>query len=420
MNILKAYIYNPSTVTRKKNSTQTLSFKNDLKSDTFVKSFKPANKISFSRNYNDSNIETLDRLFFYTQQDLRNDICKKALFEVLENDFPKELNFTYEEIILNLRNYNNIQNFPLNSNKKPVIKDPSHTEELKKIRKFAHEHLKDKVLLESYVKDLKLLGMSDGVAEYQSVKKILDTTKYMQLNDYNKLSEESKKILRKETGKISENSYGICTENVLNTALMIKQNLDKKYGEGKYVFCSIGRSPALYANVLESMGVETKTCIYSIHREEQDLIYSKQALELYKDYLDKIGISSEKVKNSDKTFVFTDYVSLGHTIREFEKLIKDDRIGLDLENVKIEDMNNLAISGKSKYGYYDYYENNYLNYMNDNLLKKYAYIPYDPSIQYLDIYHKEPYASNASYNGKLFRFALIDELYSKGIIKSDP
>lgn len=394
MNILKIYACNQPPIVQNKNNTAPKLLKGNLKSDIFVRNTKPADKISFSGLNDSYELRILKNLFPYTQYDLANNyITKEPLLKSLEGFVPEELG------LYNIHLTENIQDY----------------DQLDKIQEFGEKHLKNNVLLESYVKDLRSLGIKDSCEpEYQQIKRILDNSNYMQLVDYNMLSEKSKKALRKEASKISDKNYGVSSENVVNTALTIKKNLDEKYGEGNYVFCSIGQSPALYANTLESLGVETKVIMYSKTFEGSNLSSSNERLELYKDYFDKLGLNSEKIKNSGKVYVFTDHAYMGETIKLFKRLLKNKQIGLNLKNINIIELKELACT-KEADGQLNLQKNNFINYMSECSLKKYSYIPYDPKNEYLKNFRTQP-KSNESYNAKIFRFALIDELHKRGAI----
>ena len=83
---------------------------------------------------------------------------------------------------------------------------------------------------------------------------IFSKTKKFTINDYKRLSPFAISLLRsscpEEIKKAAKDS--------VDTGLFLKQHLDKKYGEGKYVFCCIGTSPSGIARVFEFIGVETK------------------------------------------------------------------------------------------------------------------------------------------------------------------
>lgn len=394
MNILKIYASNPYMAVQTKNNTAPKLLEcNTLQSDVFIRNTKPADKVPFSGLNDSYELRILKNLFPYTQYDLNNYITKEPLLNSLEGFVPEELG------LYNIYLRENIQDY----------------DQLDKIQEFGEKHLKNNVLLESYVKDLRLLGIKDNCEyEYQQVKRILDTSNNMQLEDYNDLSEKSKEVLRKEASKISDKNYGVSSENVVNTALTIKNNLDEKYGEGNYVFCSIGQSPAIYANVLESLGVKTKIIMYSKTIERSNLSSSNERLELYKDYLNKSGLSAEEIKKSGKVYVFTDHAYMGETIKLFKRLLKNKQIGLNLKNINVIEMKELACQREAN-GELNLQENNYINYMSECSLKKYSYIPYDLENEYLKNYRTQP-KSNESYNAKIFRFALIDELHKKGLI----
>ena len=255
------------------------------------------------------------------------------------------------------------------------------------------------------------------------VKEILSRHAQMDLNDYKQLSEPEKKILRFKAIQLPKQDFKgffvkkANVDDVVLSSKIIISNLDEKYGKNKYVFCSIGRSPALFANVLEAMGVESKICRYSARAYYDEFCFwredekNQQIYNEYRDYLKHIGLSTEVIKNSPKTYVFTDYVqSTGRNLRSFQGVIEDPTVGLKLDNVKFEKMNDLGYDGKDKSSNINYF--NYLKYMEHGTFKSYSITPEDESIPFI----QRPYLYVGHKVGvdeiKVFRFALFDKLLS--------
>lgn len=287
------------------------------------------------------------------------------------------------------------------------------------ILKFVNEHLKDKILLNTLEPDLNLLGIKTQFKELKQIQSVLKRVKKMNLEEYRLLTEQDKKILRKEAQKINDNIYKVNPENVINISKIIKYNLDNKFGEGEYVLCSIGRSPALFANVFDNMGLETKICKYSKNNEYYNLFKGekpiKSGFEKYKKYLDTMGLNVTSIKNSNKKFVFIDYEISGETLRQFEKIIKHSLIGLDLQNVKFENMNEVVANNPAKVfknlNYGDYKDTQYETYMEGRLLKEYSILSFNNS-------NISEYQELSDYKIKLFRFALWDSMHEQNLLKN--
>lgn len=255
-----------------------------------------------------------------------------------------------------------------------------------------------------------------------NIREILSKYAQMTLDDYKHLSKLDKKYLRIASNRLPVEKFnGALTEkanvdDIINISKSIKSNLDKKYGKNKYVFCSIGKSPALFANVLEAMGVESKICRYSASNDKHQFYFGsakyEKTYDYYKDYLDKMNLSADKISNSDKIYVFTDFVVSGYNLKSFQKIVEDSAIGFKLDNVKFEDMNLLVLdSAESK----DTNWWKYVKYMDSSTLKKYAIIPADKSIPFIQQQYAHVSNAPAEDTIKLFRFALFDKSLNSSI-----
>ena len=142
---------------------------------------------------------------------------------------------------------------------------------------------------------------------------------------FSRLSEAEKETLE----FLSPQEATTAAKDTLPIAQKIKDFLDKKFGKGKYTFVSIGRSPVMVGRTLECMGVETKYVPisglhprYNVDGEMVDNTLSYMILNKYIEYLKSIGLSRQKIKKSDKKFIFYDYTSSGDTLREMKKFFK--------------------------------------------------------------------------------------------------
>jgi len=133
------------------------------------------------------------------------------------------------------------------------------------------------------------------------VSEILQNYRQMDLVDYNSLPKIDKNLLRVAAKKIPKEQFdGGLIENanvddVIYFSKNIRQNLDVKYGKDRYVFCSIGQSPALFANVLEGLGLDSKICRYSERANRHRFYFAgskyQKTYEEYKDYLAKMDLT---------------------------------------------------------------------------------------------------------------------------------
>jgi len=126
--------------------------------------------------------------------------------------------------------------------------------------------------------------------------------------------------------------------DVLKATKILKDNLDKRYGAGKYVFVSIGQSPAVLAEMLSTIGVETAICPISLLSSNiaADKMLKNPDLQKYFEYLKKIGLDPEKIKISGKKYIFTDFFANGASLSNFREVLTDPKCGYDLPNVTFE------------------------------------------------------------------------------------
>ena len=106
----------------------------------------------------------------------------------------------------------------------------------------------------------------------------------------------------------------------------IKTALDKKYGEGKYVLIAIGRSISSIAELIGKIGAETKIIPLSDlrHVDSVDKLISTKQKEIYRRYLESIGLSEDIIKNNpDKNYILMDYTHYGTTLRNAKDFLNE-------------------------------------------------------------------------------------------------
>ena len=107
-----------------------------------------------------------------------------------------------------------------------------------------------------------------------------------------------------------------------NTAKITEEMLDTNCGKDNWVFVSIGTSPAGVGKALELMGHDVRYApISEVGFGQSTREYSTNINEhsLYIKFLDSIGLTKEKINNSDKNYVFTDYTVNGNTLAAVKK-----------------------------------------------------------------------------------------------------
>ncbi len=167
--------------------------------------------------------------------------------------------------------------------------------------------------------------------------------------EYEKLNIVDKSILRAQYkclippfNKDFYNDVEIIHDQVSD---FMKADFDKKYGEGKYVVISIGRSLSSISKVLGyKIGAENVKNIPLSNSPRFNKIgafdeLSDNGLIRFKEYLSKIGLSREAVKNSDKTYILTDFCATGQSLFGAKNLFKSERVLGDLPNIVSEDIN---------------------------------------------------------------------------------
>ena len=208
-------------------------------------------------------------------------------------------------------------------------------------------------------------------------------------------------------------------EIIVDTARLIKKIFDKKYGEGNYVYVSIGTSAAGIGRVMEFSGVETKYLPVSDLREiltdkHESKIGKKFAA--YSNFLETQGLSPETIQKSPKQYLFFDYTAEGTSLRNFEHLlnkfcsIKGDNVHFYSLNETLEKFEQ-ELTGKIK-GTAAYVD----KYLNKPSIAFYSGIPH----LNIDKINKVKKAEKfESLEAKKYNFCVIDLLYKKGMLQKN-
>ncbi len=260
--------------------------------------------------------------------------------------------------------------------------------------------------------------VSQFAVENEIAQKIFNSTKKFSIKNYGNLSEKELEALRNVCKKDIDTSY--VAEDNLNTALNLKTYLDEKYGKDKYVFVSIGRSPAGLARVLEFMGIETKylpisglrdfTCVSAVMRR-------LNGFDEYGDFLKDQGITNEEISDSDKSYLFYDFTHSGRTL-EFFKNILTKRYKIKQHNMYFLSLNDDLI--KASKNNYESLKNNeeYINvYLFASRIAQYTGLT---ELDVKNLFRINGIKNFQSDEAKKFNFLIIDNLNKLGLLKENP
>ena len=113
----------------------------------------------------------------------------------------------------------------------------------------------------------------------------------------------------------------------------IRQSFDREFGIGKYVVIAIGRSLSSISKLLElkigkqnvkNIPMSNLTIIDTEGSNQvQEWVTEKEKI-VYKKYLESIGLTKQKVENSDKTYVVMDYAFTGKSLKNAYKILTSD------------------------------------------------------------------------------------------------
>ena len=257
---------------------------------------------------------------------------------------------------------------------------------------------------------------TDTISFSSNYSSILNKFETLGIKEYNSLNPKEVKNLRKI---LSDEQIEI-RDSVIKLTKIVKNNLEQMSPDG-YTFVSIGRSPDVIGKALEFQGADVKCCPISNLRFDfyaDDLLSEPKygpKLDLYKNYMDNIGLSSEKINNGKKKICFVDYTSSGSSLKNFQRLLESKKINLKSPNIKYLSLNNdLILKDKNN----SRYISEIIDYCFESMrIKKYSE---HKSICLERInFENEISAPTNSYFHKLMNFALIDEYKRLGVIKDD-
>lgn len=256
----------------------------------------------------------------------------------------------------------------------------------------------------------------------------LNKLKDFSKEEYEKISPYEIKFLRfmyKNFVKVFDNDFYKNAENIHKEASeIIKNSLDKEFGEGKYVFIPIGRSISSIGKILSyKIGAENVISIpmSSAHRFlhsnlEKCLEYNgdykilngnilkSDNVDVFKKILDKIGLSEKNINNSNKHYVICDFCFSGTSLAGVKKLFESDFLFGKRDNIHYRNVMNLVPEN------FDF-NTKLRHYLYESAFKRFSFVN---SSKYLnstmssfkDI-KKEPMST------RLFWFKLLDDAMKK-------
>ncbi len=258
--------------------------------------------------------------------------------------------------------------------------------------------------------------VSQNEKEKEISKRVFASTKKFKIKDYKKLHGEELEAVRKVC--TDDFDVYITAKDNVDHALKLKSYLDAKYGKDKYVFCSIGRSPAGLARVFEFMGVETKYLPISGLRNFPDfdcVLGAADGLKEYGRFLRKQGISNEDISFSDKSYLFYDFTASGRSLLYFKDLITK-YFRIKQKNMHFLSINDDLINAQSSE--YELRKANYYieNYLRTSEIESFSGIP---DLRVSRLFDIDKCRNTERVTAKKFNFLVIDMLNAKGLLKEN-
>lgn len=125
-------------------------------------------------------------------------------------------------------------------------------------------------------------------------------------------------------------------------ASKVKSELDKEFGEGKYVVIAIGRSVSSIAELMGHMGVDVKIIPLSGLRQGLPDFFPEKDMQAYGTFLAKKGLSKYDLqKNSEKTYILMDYAFYGRSLERAKKLLKNYELLGNVKNLITKSINEI-------------------------------------------------------------------------------
>lgn len=205
----------------------------------------------------------------------------------------------------------------------------------------------------------------------------------------------------------------------VEAAKAIKKRFDFEFGKDKYVYVSIGTSPAGVARALELMGNEVKYVPISDLRYVDYYTYEfwqdENNVKDYLKFLDSIGLNNETIENSDKKFVFCDYTCRGTTLKAVQTYLEEIR-GFDGSKLAFKSLNNeLERYARFHPSKKDEFQKYIKNYLEIPRIQDYCGIPHVSGEHPEEI--KTSLSGKSSRKAHDFNYAMACMLEEEGLLK---
>lgn len=255
-----------------------------------------------------------------------------------------------------------------------------------------------------------------------TLEKFLEKKNKFTISEYKSINKGELMFLRNDLSKEYKN-YVDCiyaAGATMELAFDLKSALDKAYGEDKYIFVSIGRSPSLIAKVFECMGIETKYLPMSNLNEKGgniDSLFKKESIENYRKILERQGLTKEILKNSDKQVLFYDYTSTGITLAIFEYFMQR-AYNLPCSKTEFRSLNEDLETCASSVKNTETYVKRFLEERGGLKFSSIGRLPYmEIAKRTMD---DRDLTTHRFREPKLFNFIIMDELNKMGLLKENP
>ena len=263
----------------------------------------------------------------------------------------------------------------------------------------------------------------DSFIKRSSTENIFNEGKSFKLDSYKQLSEDKKEIL---TEALDSRLFHIKNAGFHNYAmgLLLKNHLDKKYGEDNYIFECIGTSPAPIGRVLEFSGVE----VHYLPISDLQEAYSGSAVvesnpsgaKEYKKFLSSQGIDENMLERNDKTYLFYDYTASGESLEKFEDMLFAMDIPTMDSRMKFESLNEdlKQIKVPENFKYKPQTDSYIWHFLASGASEDYGGVPHLPCKDIGEI--SNVIQKRTGYPERYFNFYTINKLNEDGLLKENP
>ena len=149
---------------------------------------------------------------------------------------------------------------------------------------------------------------------------ILNRFDKIDINAYKTLSTEEIEAVRESCGY----DVRMAASYSVDMGIELEKYFSDMFGKDDWTYVSIGNSPAGIGRVLQFMGIETRFLPISNLKNVPsftDLSEYDDKFSQYGEFLKEQGLTQEKINETGKTYLFTDYVYTGRSIKTFKKMM---------------------------------------------------------------------------------------------------